>query len=734
MTENTPFEGNDITEWLQHFRLSELREVLRNMSIIDVADLAVVYGDDELLRQIREQVGLRIFKEFMKARVKTMFSSNPSSSPIEVGHEASLSSNTMQVRSMDLAFLVDCTSAMQSYILAIQYYIVDFVSRHPLWKLRIAFVGYRDFGDEDQLVVHPFTEDASSISNFLQSQRAMGGGDEAEDVLGGLKTVDNLDWQSEVRLLFHVGNAPCHGAEFHGPTITDNYASEYDADSYRPVLLSLYNKQIQYLFGKIKDPTDLMIGRFNQLVNPTLNYITQIPLVRDVTLNLPSVIEHVLNIAESPVFEGTESPLIQWLQHFRLMSSNLQAVLEHMEVHVVEDLAIIYEDYELLERIRPKIEGIVFMQFMAARKRTQVLFNPSATSAETDHESSSLVVKNVNLSLSVEGSSWMVAAEQQEDDSVLAEVFESELGENTSPPTQLMELSVANGEESGTVQCGWSQQVQERTEEDKEEEEDNEPNAEQNSVDLAFLVDCTGSMGLVITKIKDNIVDFVELIREDHPSLKLRIAFVGYRDFDVVADQLAVHPFTEAAAAIRTFLQSQRAMGGGDEAENVLGGLEAVKELDWQSKTRILYHIGDAPCHGAEFHDSKVTDDSSEYEATCYEHVLRSLWNKQIQYFFGKIKDSTDMMIRRLNQLVDPTRDYITQIPINASNMMSEIRSVINFQASRRPQSVKLVEHRPDLDHIEEEGEGVQQSMMEEVTGTADSGVDPSSPETHSYL
>lgn len=37
---------------------------------------------------------------------------------------------------------------------------------------------------------------------------------------------------------------------------------------------------------------------------------------------------------------------------------------------------------------------------------------------------------------------------------------------------------------------------------------------------------------------------------------------------------------------------------------DVTGGLEEALNLSWQSATRILYHIGDAPCHGApEFHD-----------------------------------------------------------------------------------------------------------------------------------
>lgn len=43
------------------------------------------------------------------------------------------------------------------------------------------------------------------------------------------------------------------------------------------------------------------------------------------------------------------------------------------------------------------------------------------------------------------------------------------------------------------------------------------------------------------------------------------------------------------------------AINGNDPIEDVAGGLKAATTLNWKAVTRVLIHIGDAPCHGREF-------------------------------------------------------------------------------------------------------------------------------------
>eukprot|EP01039_Chlorochromonas_danica_P008075 gene8077-8905_t len=278
--EKTVFEGKDITQWLQHFRLqsSKLSEVLQEMEVVDVSDLEHVYGNEEQLDQIRQRIEVivvavqaytKILQQIKEERRRRAFDAQQRRRTLQ------------QAISVDLAFLVDCTGSMGHFITAIRNNVVAFVKsihkRYPTTMLRIAFVGYRDFCDEDHMVIHPFTANAEDIRNYLFTQRAMGGGDEAEDVLGGLEVANNnLDWLAETRILYHIGDAPGHGEEFHDSKVTDDHSKQFGLDDYRRVLHSLYDKKVKYFFGKIKDTTDIMISKFNELIGS--KYILETPL------------------------------------------------------------------------------------------------------------------------------------------------------------------------------------------------------------------------------------------------------------------------------------------------------------------------------------------------------------------------------------------------------------------------------------------------------------------------
>jgi len=81
--------------------------------------------------------------------------------------------------------------------------------------VRVAFVGYRDFVDEENRIVSiNLTEDISEVINFIAGIKAHGGGDKCEDIFGGLERVLDLDWKLPARILIHVGDAPQHGSRF----------------------------------------------------------------------------------------------------------------------------------------------------------------------------------------------------------------------------------------------------------------------------------------------------------------------------------------------------------------------------------------------------------------------------------------------------------------------------------------------------------------------------------------
>ena len=118
-----------------------------------------------------------------------------------------------------------------------------------------------------------------------------------------------------------------------------------------------------------------------------------------------------------------------------------------------------------------------------------------------------------------------------------------------------------------------------------------------NDVDLCILCDVTSSMDAWIEEIKNEIKHFVHQLRATFGLGTLRLAFVGYRDWDG-DDQnndghrrLEVFPLSPDISEFESFVASVEAVGGGDAAEDVLGGIAATLDLDWRSPIRVVYHM-----------------------------------------------------------------------------------------------------------------------------------------------
>ncbi len=130
----------------------------------------------------------------------------------------------------------------------------------------------------------------------------------------------------------------------------------------------------------------------------------------------------------------------------------------------------------------------------------------------------------------------------------------------------------------------------------------------------------------------------------------VRVAFVGYRDHcDGERFRLERLDFGPVDA-FRSFLRSVEAKGGGDDCEDVLGGMAAAARLSWRRANRCLVHVADMPAHGRRFHRGYLTDDYGGDEAEPHgirvEDVIGRLKRKGVDYCFCKITRDTDLMIR----------------------------------------------------------------------------------------
>ena len=169
-----------------------------------------------------------------------------------------------------------------------------------------------------------------------------------------------------------------------------------------------------------------------------------------------------------------------------------------------------------------------------------------------------------------------------------------------------------------------------------------------SNLDIAFLVDCTGSMGSYIAETKKDIEHIVTSIKETFEN-KVQVAFVGYRDHSDGHKRIECLQFTEDIAAFRAFVGGITADGGDDTPEDVLGGIEAAVNLGWSSKNKVLFHVGDAPQHGPRFHNLDRSADhyyDHEPRGLQIEELLSTIKQLKINYFFAKINESTDKMIQ----------------------------------------------------------------------------------------
>src|SRR6266481_9584111 len=125
------------------------------------------------------------------------------------------------------------------------------------------------------------------------------------------------------------------------------------------------------------------------------------------------------------------------------------------------------------------------------------------------------------------------------------------------------------------------------------------PAATAPRVEVAFVLDTTGSMGGLIDGAKRKIWSIARRIGEGRPRPDLRIALVGYRD---LGDEYVtrVHDFTGDMDEVFANLSAFRAEGGGDTSEHVSAAMhDAVHRLNWSSgkALRMIVLVGDAPPH-----------------------------------------------------------------------------------------------------------------------------------------
>lgn len=122
---------------------------------------------------------------------------------------------------------------------------------------------------------------------------------------------------------------------------------------------------------------------------------------------------------------------------------------------------------------------------------------------------------------------------------------------------------------------------------------------EKRALDIAFVVDATGSMGDEISYLQSELLDVLKKMEGQLKKTKVRYGSVFYRD---QGDEYVTRKFdfSDKAEDLVDFIKKQKAAGGGDTPEAVVEALQvSIDELKWsnENSTKIMFLILDAPPH-----------------------------------------------------------------------------------------------------------------------------------------
>lgn len=187
---------------------------------------------------------------------------------------------------IQVAFLLDATGSMTcgaiiENVKSTISQLCSFLGSISSLDTAVGFVAYRDYNDEKRFEICDFTSNTNEFVSKLSAVKATGGGDEAEDVLGGFdQVIDKLSWGSlneTIHVVVFMGDAPGHGLWDKTAKIDDDYP---DGDKYgltvEKICARMVRLNITLAFLKVNDKTNHMIGLFDrEMTNGGMSVIQQ---------------------------------------------------------------------------------------------------------------------------------------------------------------------------------------------------------------------------------------------------------------------------------------------------------------------------------------------------------------------------------------------------------------------------------------------------------------------------
>ena len=201
------------------------------------------------------------------------------------------------------------------------------------------------------------------------------------------------------------------------------------------------------------------------------------------------------------------------------------------------------------------------------------------------------------------------------------------------------------------------------------------------NLDIMFIMDLTGSMGVWLEEAKNNIKSIIEEIIDNNPGSKIRVSFIGYRDYLEINEERKYNSkeFTEDINEIYDFISKLSCWGGGDVPEDVVGALKEALNMKWESNSKYAILVCDAPCHGKKYH-SVSYDRFSDGDPTgvTLEEMMKKFYEKGITFYCLEIDYTTETMFKIMKEVYNDDNKF----HIEKLNNTSQFSFFVAFSAS----------------------------------------------------
>lgn len=161
---------------------------------------------------------------------------------------------------LKVCFVIDCTGSMKPWLQAAKSKVLqildDICELNKDFKIFASLIGYRDYGEKMYRI--DFTEDHLSLHYMLLNMTASGGKDEAEDVSGAYHWLTSLDWKADVKIAFHITDAPDHGIMYHDHSVSDDHPEGHYLIDLKEEVRILADDGVDLTLFRLNKKTDIM--------------------------------------------------------------------------------------------------------------------------------------------------------------------------------------------------------------------------------------------------------------------------------------------------------------------------------------------------------------------------------------------------------------------------------------------------------------------------------------------